>query len=664
MAIKPTRQILLILTILSTGIFHVWSGESDGATLWLTSDLEGYLVGCECPTGFSAGISAVMPALAERSRESEPLVDMGGYREPGRSDALLEAYLDKAAGILDYSAMIAVSADLRDGASSYSGRRNEVPVSVAASTTDSRVLRILADEDRAVIVDADGVGVAIAGWFGRSEQAALDIAGSGKMSPVPFTGVLNNLAAADAGYRILAIRGEPGEWDTASAGAQVSDALPDLLIYTGPDSPAYSLSTGSIQGYSDIAGVRIPWLSIAPRGNGLARVRFQSGQDPEIVAYSLERGVSPESQEILELGEAFMEDLVATALAAAGRSLPEAGEGQILKADYWYPYGCRDCDDFLWSTVPELERDSGRAIEIREWNTSDPDDFSRLLAELSSRDIELSLVPVMIIENRVFQGGEIISRGLEDLAHARSVGEVAGSGHRAGWEPGAIFLAGLLDGVNPCAFSAMVFLISTLALAGRSKRTMLAIGFFYTAGIFLTYGLIGAGLLGGLRRIAVDSGIRQILEYGLAGLFVVLAVLSFLDGIRLSRGRSDLLLKLPERLSRRVHGIIRNNVRSGAAAGGSFLLGAAVALIELGCTGQVYLPTIAWMISRGEGASPWLWLLIYNSAFIIPLVFVFVVSYKGVTAVRLAGAFRKRGALVKYATACLFIILALFLVLA
>ncbi len=52
------------------------------------------------------------------------------------------------------------------------------------------------------------------------------------------------------------------------------------------------------------------------------------------------------------------------------------------------------------------------------------------------------------------------------------------------------------------------------------------------------------------------------------------------------------------------------------------------------------------MIARGEGSSPWLWLVVYNTAFIIPLLIVFVVSYKGVSAV-------------KYVTAGLLVVLAI-----
>jgi len=349
----------------------------------------------------------------------------------------------------------------------------------------------------------------------------------------------------------------------------------------------------------------------------------------------------------------------ALSVAGGGReSAVRAAEPSVIQTTYWYPFGCRDCEDFLWNTIPELEWTSGSTINVAERDTRDPADFEALLTELERRDVRLRSVPVMIVGDAIFQGYDEIESGLRSVAEGGIAAQSDSNRGPVSWEPGAIALAGLLDGVNPCAFSAMVFLVSALAVAGRTRRVLMAIGLSYSLGVFATYFLIGAGLLGGLRNLVVQSDLRRILETALAMMLLILAGLSVIDGVKLSRGRTDLLLKLPDSLSKRVHGIIRRSIRSGAAVGGSLLLGALVALIELGCTGQVYLPTIAWMISRGEEGRPWLWLLIYNSAFIIPLLAVFVISYRGVSAIRLAGAFKKRGAAVKYATAGLFAVLA------
>ena len=62
-----------------------------------------------------------------------------------------------------------------------------------------------------------------------------------------------------------------------------------------------------------------------------------------------------------------------------------------------------------------------------------------------------------------------------------------------------VFLAGLLDGINPCVFSTLLFLISSLTLAGRKRKEILIIGVFFTIAVFVTYYLVGLGLFQGLR---------------------------------------------------------------------------------------------------------------------------------------------------------------------
>ena len=55
-------------------------------------------------------------------------------------------------------------------------------------------------------------------------------------------------------------------------------------------------------------------------------------------------------------------------------------------------------------------------------------------------------------------------------------------------------------------------------------------------------------------------------------------------------------------------------------------------------------------------------MFLYNIAFIIPLFIVFAVSYRGVSAVRLASVFRERGAMLKFITAGLLVFLAIVII--
>jgi cytochrome c biogenesis protein CcdA len=122
-------------------------------------------------------------------------------------------------------------------------------------------------------------------------------------------------------------------------------------------------------------------------------------------------------------------------------------------------------------------------------------------------------------------------------------------------------------------------------------------------------------------------------------------------------------LQLPMFLKKKIHGIIRKQTRSPKAGIiATFMLGFVIAAAEVVCTGQVYLPTIGYIMSIPElRAYAFLNLIFYNIMFIIPLVGVFIAAFFGVTSERMALATKKRTGTVKLLTALLFIGLGVFL---
>jgi cytochrome c biogenesis protein CcdA len=83
-------------------------------------------------------------------------------------------------------------------------------------------------------------------------------------------------------------------------------------------------------------------------------------------------------------------------------------------------------------------------------------------------------------------------------------------------------------------------------------------------------------------------------------------------------------------------------------------MGVVVALFELGCTGQIYFPTLTYIIRIEKESRGYAYLALYNVGFIASLVAVFVLSYFGVRSQRLSAVFRRNMAGVKLATALLF----------
>ncbi|MBG85457.1 MAG: hypothetical protein CMO80_00960 [Verrucomicrobiales bacterium] len=93
----------------------------------------------------------------------------------------------------------------------------------------------------------------------------------------------------------------------------------------------------------------------------------------------------------------------------------------------------------------------------------------------------------------------------------------------------------------------------------------------------------------------------------------------------------------------------------------AFFMGVTVSFLELAYTGQVYLPTITYMIQSGETGAMGR-LLIYNLAFILPLTIIFILAFRGLTSETLLKLLKRHAAVVMFSTAGLFLLLFVFLI--
>jgi len=227
----------------------------------------------------------------------------------------------------------------------------------------------------------------------------------------------------------------------------------------------------------------------------------------------------------------------------------------------------------------------------------------------------------------------------------------------------AVLGAGLIDGLNPCAFATLVFFISYMAFTGRRGRDILFVGAAFALGVFLTYLLVGVGLLKAVQALPFFSTLGRWVYLLTALLCTVLAILTFRDFLRARKGQAgDMTLKLPLSLRRLINRVIREGAQTRAFVLVAFVTGFIVSLIELACTGQVYLPTIVFVLSVPELASKaFLYLLLYCIMFILPLVLVFVIVYFGATSEQLSSLVGRHTATVKLLTGLLFVGLALWM---
>jgi len=333
----------------------------------------------------------------------------------------------------------------------------------------------------------------------------------------------------------------------------------------------------------------------------------------------------------------------------------EGATGEPVYLAYFHKASCQKCGR-VERMLSAFERRQPN-LSVRRFDISLPE--NKKLAEAMGRFCELPedrrlIAPSLFVGQEALVGDDIREARLRSLIEKYQI-----SGAGPIWELVAddtsqaaggiiqrfqalgiltIMFAGLIDGINPCAFATIVFLISYLAFVGRQRREVLMAGLAFALAVFSTYLAVGLGFFQFIRRLTFMAVISQVI-YGLAAALVfILGVVSLYDYVLIRRGHrpSEMKLQLPLFLKRRIHETIRKQSRSGRLALGAFITGAIVSMLELACTGQVYLPTIVFVTGvSGLRTHAFFYLVLYNLLFILPLALVFLVSYMGVTSQQL-----------------------------
>ena len=121
--------------------------------------------------------------------------------------------------------------------------------------------------------------------------------------------------------------------------------------------------------------------------------------------------------------------------------------------------------------------------------------------------------------------------------------------------------------------------------------------------------------------------------------------------------------QLPLGIKQRIHRDIIEKTAIGGIVFRSFLAGLIISFLEFGCTGQIYLPTITFMISKvGWSLKPILSLLIYNIMFVIPLIVIALLAVV-FTSRGIAKSLGSKIPTIKLLTAILFFVLGILLIL-
>ena len=230
-----------------------------------------------------------------------------------------------------------------------------------------------------------------------------------------------------------------------------------------------------------------------------------------------------------------------------------------------------------------------------------------------------------------------------------------------------VLTAGLIDGVNPCSFALLIFFLSYLKIAGRTRTQLIKVGLAYSISVFITYILIGLGFFHGINAVIAKYTVITFVLYLFSGILALaFAFLTIWDIYIIHTDKKNIenriILKLGSKTKNFTHKLIRSNSRTKFIILGTIAIGIGVSFLELGCTGQIYLPVILFIIQQKFVFSKVLLLfIIYNFAFILPLLFIFTLTILGMTYERLLKWFQSNLIKLKLITAAVFLILGILI---
>jgi hypothetical protein len=356
----------------------------------------------------------------------------------------------------------------------------------------------------------------------------------------------------------------------------------------------------------------------------------------------------------------------------------EQKSGKIIYAAFLYMPGCLHCEEMK--------------ADLRKWAPKVPDLRIRIFnlpkEENKKLDEALSLIYQVpeakrLADHKLYMGEDYLwSEELHLESFQKLVAKYQGKGTPPPWEKvttealqkgeksiierfrkwslSAVLIAGFMDGINPCAFATIIFLVSYFTFMGKKGREILIYGIVFTSGVFIAYLLAGMGLMTFLHQLRGFPLISKGVYLIIALFALTLGIISLYDYVLFLRGQvAKWKLQLPMSMKKKIHGIIREQSQFKGGLLATFGAGFVIAICTVICTAQVYLPTIGFIMRIPElRANAIFNLLLYNIMFIVPLVGVFVSTFFGVTSEKMVFLTKKYTGTVKLLTAILFLALA------
>ena len=349
-----------------------------------------------------------------------------------------------------------------------------------------------------------------------------------------------------------------------------------------------------------------------------------------------------------------------------------------VTATLFYSTHCKICHELREELLPEIEDKYKGSLEWQKFNTTEDADSLSLLISVSKQfNLKQALVPSILVGDTLLVGENEIKDNLETairvaLETKKSPLSFLKTDVIDFFKKFSVFTVignGLIDGINPCAFAVIVFFISFLGVYGYKRAEIIYVGVFYCLAVFITYLLIGLGFFNFFYSLEQVYFAIKAFYYFVAFFCFLMGMIAVYDYYRFKKTHrsQEAILQLPKFLRKRINIVIGSRMREkkGGILGlciSSFIVGFLVSLLEAVCTGQVYLPTIVFILKNTDlKLKAATYLFLYNFMFILPLIVIFLLSLAGVNSAKFNNFLKKNLGRIKILMALVFFCLGILI---
>lgn len=218
-----------------------------------------------------------------------------------------------------------------------------------------------------------------------------------------------------------------------------------------------------------------------------------------------------------------------------------------------------------------------------------------------------------------------------------------------------VTIAGLVDGINPCAIGMIILLLGYLLVFVRKPEKVLPLGVLYITVVYFTYLAVGLFFFKSVQFLSLTAWHQ--------GFEKVMSATLFLAGMINIKDffwpQSPIHLQIPQASRKYLLSLIEKS-----SAPAIMVLAVLVTLLETPCSLPIYAGTATILASSGLPVSLVIaYFLYYNLLFVLPLLFILFLTWKGKQIVELKEWEHKHKKTMKLSLGLLLVLMSAYLLL-